>query len=338
MSNVEESQEALDDVEGEQFGEFIFRKRLAKGGMGELFLASSKRSGSPVVIKRVRRRYWESAQINQQFALESSLGEVLAHKNIVAFLGAGKSAGVHYIAMEYIDGIDGRALRRLAAERKLPPDCAVHIAAEVCSALDYVHHAVNKSGEPLGIVHCDLSPGNVMIGTAGQVKILDFGIAQRAATMRKDRAAFAKPGYSSPEHLKKSAVVDMRSDIFSLGVVLYELLTGRRMFPKIKPKDIESHLLRLSSEPPLPSAFDPALQKYDSLILGSVEADPARRFPTALAFRDELLGHLDVRAKLSLTRDLATIAAEQAPSFDAEPTWRFFPGPGPTPGSRPPVI
>lgn len=309
--------------ETQEFGHFILRKRIATGGMGELFLAHTASSGRPVVVKRIGEKYLDSSSVNAQFLEEASLGNSLQHKNIVRVLGTGASFGTRYIEMEYIEGVDCRALRKLTRKKLLSTKHVLFIVSEVCSALEYVHNARDSFGVPLRLVHCDLSPGNVMVSTQGEVKLLDFGIAVKAEETQHKKPLFGKPGYSAPE-LLLARKIDGRADVFSVGVVLFELLTGHRLFPKIRPAGFAEHVDRISKgEFPLPSEINSDLEPLDFLVEKSVQAEPSKRLQSAEALGRAVLAALEQESPGYTPADLGQVIATVAPLFEGEPTWRY---------------
>ena len=174
------------------------------------------------------------------------------------------------------------------------------------------------------LVHCDLSPGNVMVSTAGEVKLIDFGVAVRGRSSRGGKVGFGKPGYSSPEQLFGTQRVDSRADIFSLGVVFFELLTGRRMFPGVRPSSFAEHVKRLErGDHPLPSHVNAEFELFDELVSNTIRVDPIERYPSALAFGRALRRALERESATYSSTSLGGLVRDLAPLFEAEPTWRY---------------
>jgi eukaryotic-like serine/threonine-protein kinase len=227
------------------FGRYQLLERLAVGGMAELFLAhdrSSARAGDkPVVIKRLLPHMASQSHFKDMFLDEAKLTKRLSHPNIAQTYDFGRFGEQLFIAMEFVDGIDGLALLRECAHRKvrLPPEIAVYATREVLDALDFAHTQLDDKGEPLGVVHRDISPSNVLLARSGDIKLVDFGIARAAQRSHhtKDGTLKGKYGYMSPEQVIDD-VVDARSDLFSVGIVLAELLTGRRLFAAPNELDV----------------------------------------------------------------------------------------------------
>lgn len=216
-------------------GRYQVLQRLAVGGMGELFLArdSTDSSGRLLILKALLPQYAADSALLSQFYDEARLCRLLDHPNVVKVFDVAQLGGMHLIAMEYIKGRDLHTLQQDA--RKLgiavPVKVAALIAREVARGLDYAHHALGPNGEPLEVIHRDVTPGNVMVDDAGRVKLLDFGIALTAHRSVQTNTGVLKGtlSYMSPEHLEGGRLTP-KSDQFSLGVVLWELLAARRLF------------------------------------------------------------------------------------------------------------
>lgn len=218
------------------FGRYLLESRIAAGGMGEVYLARMAGAGGfekRVVIKRVLPHLSESKEFVDRFLDEGRLVVQLNHSNIAQILDMGEVDGQYFMAIEYVDGLDLRSMIRQLRERKTPcpVEVALHVIGEVAKGLHYAHTRTNESGKSLGIIHRDVSPSNVVISRSGEVKLLDFGIAM-AHERRVESVSGALHGkfvYMSPEQAA-GRPLDPRSDLFSLGVVLYELLAGVRPF------------------------------------------------------------------------------------------------------------
>jgi hypothetical protein len=291
------------------FGRYQLLERLAVGGMAELFLArdrGSVRAGDkPVVIKRLLPHMASQSHFKDMFLDEAKLTKRLSHPNIAATYDFGRFGEQLFIAMEFVDGIDGLALLRECAHRKvrLPPEIAVYTAREVLDALHFAHNQLDDKGNPLGVVHRDISPSNVLLGRAGNIKLVDFGIARAAQRSHhtKDGTLKGKYGYMSPEQVIDD-VVDARSDLFSVGVVLAELLTGRRLFAAQNELDVLLMVRDAKLE---------RLDRYgrhigvdlDRILRKALRKQRDERFSTAAEFRDALsewmsLHHHDITEKV----------------------------------------
>ena len=214
------------------------------GGMAELFRATASGAhgfAKNVVIKRLLPHMAGDAHYNAMFIDEAKLTARLAHPKIAQTYELGRVDDMLYIAMEFVDGLDALSMLRECAHRRehIPPEVAVYITHEVLDALDFAHNQRDAQGNPLGIVHRDISPSNVLMSRRGDVKLVDFGIARAKAHEHNTKSGTLKGkyGYMSPEQVVDSAV-DARSDLFSTGIVLAEMLTGRRLFVAANELDV----------------------------------------------------------------------------------------------------
>ncbi len=279
--------------EPRELGRYQLTERLAVGGMAELYRA--KMTGAhdfakSVVIKKILPNLSADEEFVTMFIDEAKLTAQLVHPKIVQVFELGLQRNELFIAMEFIDGIDVLALLRDFARRgvKIPAAVAVHIVHEVLDALDYAHHATDEHGLPLGIVHRDVTPGNILVSVRGDVKITDFGIARAAVNQAQTMAGTLKGkyGYMSPEQVQNGPL-DGRSDIFATGVVLAEMLMGRRLF--LAQSDLDVLLMvrdvKLDRLNQFGKNIDPTLR---TLLEKALKKDPRDRYPTARAFRDAL--------------------------------------------------
>lgn len=221
-----------------RFGRYLLERRIAVGGSSEVFLARPATGSWPsptLVIKRLLPVVLENPQSVGTFALEARLHRAAQHPNVVEVYEAGSVDGEPFLAMEYVDGVDAyRLLRRAQGElRPIPPEVAIFIAHEVCSALGCVHTAVDDTGHPLAVVHRDVTPSNVYLSADGDVKLGDFGIARllsRTHAPPDTHPLKGKFSYLSPEQVAGEDF-DHRADLFSLAVMLSELLINQPLFP-----------------------------------------------------------------------------------------------------------
>jgi eukaryotic-like serine/threonine-protein kinase len=220
----------------QKFGKYHLLKRIAVGGMAEIFVA--RREGmegfhKTIVIKRIRPHLSEEPAFVNMFLNEAKLAAELNHSNIAQIFDLGRIGKSYFIAMEFINGHDMRAIVPQAEKMGIsfPLEYSLKIAREVCEGLYYAHRKSDEQGNPLNIVHRDVTPENIMVSFDGEVKILDFGIAKAENLVSETRAGEIKGklGYLSPEQIKGKPV-DHRSDLFSLGVVLYEWISGHKLF------------------------------------------------------------------------------------------------------------
>ncbi|HEX3760882.1 MAG TPA: serine/threonine-protein kinase [Kofleriaceae bacterium] len=274
-------------------GRYQIVDRLAVGGMAELFkatLTGEHGFAKLVAIKKILPHLATDHSFVEMFIDEARITAQLDHRHIVQVFELGTDADTPYIAMQYVDGLDVLALLRECARSqiRLPPDLAALIARDVLDALDYAHHALDASGRPLGIIHRDISPGNVLLSWRGDVKLTDFGIARAAERRHKTEAGTLKGkyGYMSPEQVSGSEV-DARSDLFSVGILLAEMVMARRLFTSTNDLDIllmvrDARLDRLHK---YASEFPVELRV---LTTKSLQRRPEDRWQSAAQFRDAL--------------------------------------------------
>jgi eukaryotic-like serine/threonine-protein kinase len=277
------------------FGRYSLIERLAVGGMAELFVATSPGEHGfqkKVVIKRLLPQLLGDETYTAMFIDEAKLTARLVHPKIAQTFELGKVDDALYIAMEYVDGIDVLALLRefAARRRRVDPQLAAWIAHEVLDALDYAHNLADEGGQGLGIVHRDISPSNVLLSVRGDVKLVDFGIARAKdpdrAHKSKSGTLKGKYGYMSPEQVIELPL-DGRSDVFSVGVVLAELLTGRRLFAA--PNELDVLLMvrdaKLGRFDKYGADIESGLQ---AIVRKSLKKSLDERFASAAAFRDAI--------------------------------------------------
>jgi serine/threonine protein kinase/DNA-binding NarL/FixJ family response regulator len=271
----------------DRFGQYEIIEKIASGGMAELYKA--RRTGVEgfqkiVAIKKILPHIADDEEFVTMFADEAKLAAQLNHPNIIHIYDLGKiQAGGYFIAMEHVDGRDLRSIEQSAREHSvpLPVPLAVYVASKVASALDYAHRRRDAEGHDLNIVHRDVSPQNILISYEGDIKLCDFGIAKAASKASKTQsgALKGKIQYMSPEQAWGKPI-DRRSDLFSLGVVLHELLTGERLFrgdsdisvlEKVRSADVTPPS-RLNQEVP---------QNLDAVVLRALAKDPDDRYANA---------------------------------------------------------
>ncbi len=272
-----------------QFGRYQLLKKLASGGMGQVFLARTGQEGFEklVVLKRILPHLVEDEEFFTMFQDEAKITMRLNHPNIAQIFEFGEERGIHYLVMEYIAGEDIRRLtkRVAAAGQNLPLGVILRVIADAAAGLDYAHKGRDSKGVPLGLVHRDVSPQNVLVGFDGAVKLIDFGVAKAAGRAQHTATGILKGKfpYMSPEQAE-GLEIDLRSDVFALGIVLWELLTNKRLF-KGDNDVMTQRLVKLCQVPP-PSQVDPTLPAdLDALVLKALEKKADDRYPDAGAFR-----------------------------------------------------
>jgi tetratricopeptide (TPR) repeat protein/tRNA A-37 threonylcarbamoyl transferase component Bud32 len=224
------------EFEPVRFGKYLILDKIATGGMAEMYLAkmtSVEGFEKLVAIKKILPNLTQDKNLVKMFIDEAKLAAMLFHQNIVHIYDLGSIEGAYFIAMEYIHGKDLRVLGRKAKERNLPLplEYAIYITCRICSGLDYSHNLKDFQGNSLELIHRDISPQNILVTYQGEVKIVDFGIAKaaRKSSDTKEGLIKGKVPYMSPEQAAGKPI-DNRSDIFSTGNLLYEMVTGKRMF------------------------------------------------------------------------------------------------------------
>lgn len=267
-------------------GRYILDRKLATGGMAEIWLGHQQGPANfekQVVIKKILPHLAEDPKFIEMFLDEARLAAKLSHANIVQIFDLGDADGDYFIAMEFIDGHDVHALieRATAVGATFSPAVAARIVADACVGLDYAHTFRDRDGTPVQLVHRDVSPQNILVSNDGIVKLVDFGVAKAATSSHKTQtgAVKGKLSYMSPEQIGGNRI-DGRSDIFALGIVLYELVTGRRPFGH------ESELLAitaiLNEHPPRPCEVVYNMPpELEAVILKALEKDPEQRYQSA---------------------------------------------------------
>lgn len=264
------------------FDKYELVKRLAVGGMGEIFLARQVGVVDRLVIlKSLLPELAADEHAIQCFLDEARVAATLNHPNIVNIFEVGLWKGSYFIAMEYIEGDSVSSLLRAAVAQKqrVPLPVALQIAHDAALALDHAHHAVDVNGVALQLVHRDVSPQNLMVRIDGVTKVVDFGIARAANRMAHTRTGLVKGkvGYMAPEQLL-GQTVDARCDQYSLGVVLWELLTSRRLH-KVDEDDISALNRIVQQDAPPPSARAPDISpELDAIVLRALQREPGQRF------------------------------------------------------------
>src|SRR6478735_6007439 len=265
---------------------YTILRKIADGGTAEIFLA--KQHGAQgfekaVVLKRIFTTFYADPQFRHMLVDEAHVAMTLNHSNVVQVLDLGEAEGRYFLALELVDGwtLDRILRRSKAAGVPFPPPLALYLTAEVCRALAYAHSKTRPDGQPLGIVHRDISPHNVLLSEQGEVKITDFGIAKAqtkkessAGNLIKGKIAFMSPEQASGEPL------DARSDLFSVGTMLYVMITRRHPFDA--PTDYETLMLVKSGDFLAPETARPGLNpELYRVIRKAMSKSPGDRYQTA---------------------------------------------------------
>jgi len=297
-------------------------EKIGSGGMAEVFRAVGEGPEGferPFVIKRIHPRLSEAPEFMRMFVDEAKISARLVHPNIVQVFDFAPQEGGYYIVMEPVEGFDMGWLlrRRLESRREVPPPAFVaEIGRQACRGLDFAHTLAGPDGKPLGIVHRDVTPPNIMVTWNGTVKVVDFGIARAVEALRRSVTdagmVKGKMSYVAPE-LLDGKTADARSDVFSLGVVLHELLSGKQLF--VGDNDLETLRLVREMEIPPPSTRNPGVKRaLDAVVMRALERDPHKRYQSAGEMGDDL-ETVVLRERYS-TRALARKARELADKED----------------------
>jgi serine/threonine-protein kinase len=292
-------------MSADRFGNYELIKYFTAGGMADLYLARRPDYSGDLVLKKIQTRYIDFTKVVKMFIDEGRIAQALDHPNIVKIVDVGQQDGTYFIAMEYIAGRDLLAVCRRGVEvgRFLSRPLAVAILVQALRGLQHAHEKMGPDGQPLRVVHCDISPGNIVIGWGGTVKIVDFGISRATIQLRaEDHSVAGKYNYMAPEQIKGEPV-DPRADIFAIGILLYELTTGKRLF-RGRPEQV----MRLVIDEPIARPIEirpdfPAA--LDKIIMRSLEREPGARYQTARALRDELMVWLAEQGEPHGKRQLA---------------------------------
>ncbi|MDX2020089.1 MAG: serine/threonine-protein kinase [Deltaproteobacteria bacterium] len=315
---------------GERFGRYMLLESIGRGGMAEVFRAVAhgvEGFQRVFVIKRILQDKSQSKDFIDMFVSEARVSALLNHPNIVQIYDFGQISGSYFISMEYLRGKDLLSvMRQLRATRKsMDPAVAAFIAQQVALGLHYAHSLTGAGGKPLNIVHRDVSPSNIMLLRAGGVKLLDFGIAKVGVAkpvdsdpVGSDAFIRGKLSYLSPEQIRGDAI-DGRSDVFSLGVCFWEMLTGRRLF---FDKSELNTMKNVMDRPVMPPSMQrPELPTpLDYIAIRALERDGSRRYRNAKEMADELETYLaDAHfAAGALPRLLDDLFGVDAGAFDAQ--------------------
>ena len=273
----------------ERFGSYEIYEELGAGGLATVHLARSRAIKNPVAIKRLYPHVANIRELVASFIEEARLARYLRHPGIARVYEFGKLRGLYFIAFEFVPGPTLLQLQEHcnAYVGRIPIPVVLEIAYQLCDALEHAHNLRNELGQKLGIVHRDVSPSNVIVSSTGQVKLIDFGLAKTKQSSVQSQAGVIKGklNYVAPEYL--SGNLDARCDLWALGVVMYELLTQRRLFDAPEQGTI---LDRVRSLPiPPPSQANPEVpREVDQIVLTALARDPNRRWQTAGEMRDAI--------------------------------------------------
>jgi serine/threonine protein kinase len=278
---------------GDKLGKYDLIRQIAVGGMAELYLARTvgiEGFEKLVVVKRILPQFATNASFVSMFLNEARLAATLHHPNIAQVYDIGQEGSEYFFAMEYIHGEDLGRLVSTATDSGVPLslDVALTLVAGLCAGLHYAHEKVGSDGKPLNVVHRDVSPSNVLVSYDGAVKLVDFGIARAGSNPSTTRGGLkGKIGYMSPEQCRGKETLDRRSDIFSAGVLLYELTTGRLPFVDETEYCVLNQIVNTDAPPPstLVPSYPPALEK---IVLRALARDRNYRYANALQLQTDI--------------------------------------------------
>jgi len=274
----------------ERYSSYRVYEQLGKGGMATVHRAEQD---TPHGIRQVALKRLVPTLDRRSVALfldEARLLRYLHHPNIPDTYDSGRVFGTYFIAMEYIPG---RTLKELVEQCRatadpVPQQIVLNLAAQLCEALDYAHNRRDEHGRPLGIIHRDVTPANLIIAATGVLKLVDFGLAKATPATEPSVAGVIKGklGYVAPEYTRGE--IDHRADLWAVGIIMYELLTGgRQLFEGPSAVDTISRVRALPI--PRPSLANPGVHhEVDDVVLSALERDPRRRWPSAAAMRDQI--------------------------------------------------
>jgi len=300
---------AINDRANDPAQRYQVLKKIDAGGMAEIFLAKSlsiQGMEKFVAIKRVLPSLTKNAKFIEMFLDEARLSLGLTHANIVQVFDVSQSAGTYFIVMEYVDGFNVRHLFQRASEigYRIPLPVACYILIEVCKGLEAAHTKRDSEGKHLRIVHRDLSPPNILVSRAGEVKITDFGLAKATSQLSKTDPGVVKGKYSylSPE-VTDGKAADLRADIFAAGIVLWELLSNRRLF--FGKTDVETVDMVRKAEVPALSKLNPEVtSEFEQILERSLAKDPKKRFTSAREFGEAIAAYLAKNGLKATSYDL----------------------------------
>jgi serine/threonine protein kinase len=286
-----------------KFGQYLLFDRIGAGGMAEIFLARAKTElggQRRVVVKQILPSLGALPQFAEMLIHEAKLAALLDHANVAQVYDLGRADDRLFIAMEYVEGFDLNDLLRRCTKQKVavPIELALTILSDTLRGLDYAHRRTGEDGTPLGIVHRDVSPSNVLVSFDGQIKVCDFGIAHAndlvdggTSATPTTEALKGKAGYMSPEHARGEAV-DARADVFGVGILLWELLSGKRMYRLVDGGPTLLEQARRADIPELQEKGLPNETQLHGIAKKALAADRKDRYASAAAMLRDIDGYL----------------------------------------------
>jgi serine/threonine protein kinase len=323
-------------------GRYEITERIAQGGMAEIYKARSLGAdgfSKTVVIKRILPEYTQDTEFVGMFVHEAKLATCLDHPNIVQVFDLGKVKDEYFIAMEYVDGpnLHAAAVRAFKMNyRPFPLRECLYVLAEACKGLDYAHRKTGSDGAALGIIHRDISPPNILLSFDGTVKVADFGVAKARDQAVRTRTGVLKGkfGYMSPEQAS-GLPIDRRSDVFSLGVVMWELLAGKRLFKGPTPLQTVERVVKCEV-PPLSTYTADMPPEVDAIVQRALARELPQRYQDCGELGEAISEYLFAASLKVSARDLSNFLRHMfldERSASGEAVWR--PSPMPPPLKRP---
>jgi len=275
-----------DPDRGRRIGKYEILTRLSMGGMAELFLAFTSGPGGFrkfVAVKQILPDIKKDEQFVKMFLDEARITAAFSHANIGQVFDLGEDGGELYLAMEFLPGQNLEQVVKAASRRgyPLPMGFVGRVIRDACLGLHYAHHFTDPSGRPAVVVHRDVSPKNVMLTYDGVVKVIDFGIAKARGRLGRTQVGMVKgtSGYMSPEQVRGSTTLDGRSDLFSVGVMMHELLTGQRLFQG--PHEAAVMLQIVEGNVPAPRSVNPEVpEALEAVVMRALAREVSQRFTT----------------------------------------------------------
>lgn len=337
-------EEPDDPVDGVKFGQYVLIEKIATGGMAEVWKARMRGVEGfqkIVAIKKILPHLSDNQDFIEMFVDEAKLAAQLNHNNIIHIYDLGKIQSSYYIAMEYIDGYDLKAILRRGEDRGHPMtvELALFIASKLASALDYAHRKKDFEEKEMGLVHRDVSPQNVLVSQEGDIKLCDFGIAKAASKASHTQAGALKGKlqYMSPEQAWGRSI-DRRSDIFALATVLFEMLTNRKLFTGDNELSILEQVREARVQPPS-LHNDEVTPEIDRIVIKALQKDPTNRYQTAGEMARDLDAILYSFKPTPTSADLAIymhrLSAPEPEPFESDPMFESS-APAPVPVAPPP--
>jgi len=320
---------------GQQAGNYVLLERVGMGGMAEVFRAASRGVEGferPVAIKRILPNLAADEDFVKMFVDEAKIAVQLQHPNIVEIFDLARADDDLFIAMEYVHGKDLRAILDKVQgpdgrSGRLPVELSVHVTARVCDALHHAHFAHGPSGQPLGIIHRDVSPQNVIVSYDGEVKVTDFGLAKAAGRAVQTQAGVVKGklAYMSPEQLRGQQI-DQRSDVYGVGILLWEMLTGVRLFLGKNDQETLRRVYHAQVPPPRSVRAD-IHPELEGIVMRALAKEIVDRYATAEEMQEDLTAFLYGVGPSMSTAGVSAYMRRLYPQAD----------PVPAPSSHPPA-